>query len=92
MVEILGKYYYVDIDSITEKCKTGEIINEEDGTQGTEINIFKYEIIKMCLERILSEYDEVDPQMGAFASQELSVSFKLAFNTLLKNEILIEEE
>ena len=91
MVEILGKYYYVDIDSITESCKTGEII-EEDGTKGTEINIFKYEIIKMCLERILSEYDEVDEQMGALASREMSLSFKLAFNTLLKNEILIEEE
>jgi hypothetical protein len=91
MVEILGKYYYVDIDSITEKCKTNETVIDEDGTQATEINIFKYEIIKMCLERILSEYQEIDEQMGAFATNEMSLSFKLAFNTLLKNEILIEE-
>jgi hypothetical protein len=39
----------------------------------------------------MSEYDEVDEQMGALATREMSVSFKLAFNTLLKNEILIEE-
>ena len=91
MVEILGKYYYVDIDSITEKCKTNEPVIDEDGTQANEINIFKYEIIKMCLERILSEYQEIDEQMGAFATNEMSQSFKLAFNTLLKNEILIEE-
>jgi hypothetical protein len=45
----------------------------------------------MCLERILSEYQEIDEQMGAFATNEMSLSFKLAFNTLLKNEILIEE-
>ena len=91
MVEILGKYYYVDIDAITEKCKTGETVTEEDGHETTEINIFKYETIKMCLERVLSEYDEVDEEMGAYATKGMSLSFRLAFNTLLKNEILIEE-
>jgi hypothetical protein len=30
MVEILGKFYYVDIEAITEKCKTGETVTEED--------------------------------------------------------------
>jgi hypothetical protein len=60
MVEIFGKSYYIDLDGITEKCRTGSQISEEDGSEVTEVNIFKYEVIKMCLDRVLSEYEEVD--------------------------------
>jgi hypothetical protein len=92
MVEIFGKYYYIDLDGITDKCRTGNKIKTEDEDEdGLEINIFKYEIIKMCLERILGEVDEVDEGMGAFAQNSTTTSFKLAFNTLIKYKILIEE-
>jgi hypothetical protein len=46
----------------------------------------------MCLDRVLNEYDEVDEEMGLFGSNNLNVSFKLAFNTLIKNGILIEDD
>ncbi len=92
MVEIFGKYYYIDLDGITEKCRTGKTIKtDEDEEETLEINIFKYEIIKMCLERVLGEVDEVDEGMGAFAQNSTTTSFKLAFNTLIKYKILIEE-
>jgi hypothetical protein len=92
MVEIFGKYYYIDLDGITDKCRTGNKIKTEDEDEDSlEINIFKYEIIKMCLERILGEVDEVDEGMGAFAQNSTTTSFKLAFNTLIKYKILIEE-
>ena len=91
MVEIFGKSYYIDLDGITEKCGTGSKINEEDGNEVTEINIFKYEVIKMCLDRILSEYDEVDEGLGPFAQNNTTTSFKIAFNTLIKYQILIED-
>jgi len=45
----------------------------------------------MCLETVLSEIQNVDNEMGAFAAKETSIAFNLAFNTLIKNEILIEE-
>jgi hypothetical protein len=91
MFEILGKNYYIDLDAITEKCKTSPMEDgDEKQNSGIEINLFKYESIKMCLERVMSEYDEIDDQL--FADKSLSVSFKLAFNTLTKNEIIIEEE
>ena len=92
MVEIFGKNYYLDIDGITEKCRTGNTIKEEDGTESTEINIFKYEIIKMCIERTLNEFNEVDEEMGVFAQSDTGISFKIAFNTLIKNEILKEDD
>jgi hypothetical protein len=92
MLEIFGKYYYIDLDRITDKCRTGNKIIDEDNEETLEVNIFKYEVIKMCLETILSELREVDEEMGAFASNETSVAFKMAFNTLIKNQILIEED
>jgi hypothetical protein len=98
MVELFGKIYYIDIDGITDKCRTGytikdEELNEEESelTETTEINIFKYEIIKMCLERVLGEIDEVDDELGAFGKNTSTTSFKIAFNTLIKHKILIEE-
>ena len=94
MVELFGKTYYIDLDGIIAKCGTVKNIVEEDEVEGEtlEINIFKYEIIKMCLERILSEYEEVDDTLGAFGKNSQSPSFKIAFNTLIKYEILIEDD
>ncbi|MEY2910588.1 MAG: hypothetical protein RIT01_617 [Pseudomonadota bacterium] len=92
MVEVFGKYYYIDLDTVTEVCRTGNTIKDDDGGESLEINIFKYEIIKMCLERVLNEFDESDEEMGLFAQKDTTISFRLAFNTLVKNNILIEEE
>jgi hypothetical protein len=92
MVEIFGKSYYIDLDGITEKCRTGNTIKEDDGGEVTEVNIFKYEIIKMCLDRVLGEIDEIDEELGKFAQEGTSISFKIAFNTLIKNQILIEDD
>lgn len=45
----------------------------------------------MCLERVLGEVDEVDDELGAFGKNTSTTSFKIAFNTLIKYKILIEE-
>jgi hypothetical protein len=101
MVEYFGKNYYIDIDGITDKCRTIKTKqNNDDDTEGEfedegtiEINIFKYEIIKMCLERVLSEYEEDDNEMSILKGSDNSpISFKIAFNTLIKYEILIEDD
>jgi hypothetical protein len=95
MVEIYGKNYYIDLDSVTDRCriepiKKYEEDEEEDENSGS-LNIFKYEIVKMCLERVLGEYDEQDDDSDIFGVKKASQSFKIAFNTLIKYEILIEE-
>jgi hypothetical protein len=46
----------------------------------------------MCLERILGEMDDVDEELGAFGQNNTNISFKIAFNTLIKNQILIEDD
>jgi hypothetical protein len=94
MVEIYGKNYYIDLDSVTDRCRIESIKkyeeDEEDENSGS-LNIFKYEIVKMCLERVLGEYDEQDDDSDIFGVKKASQSFKIAFNTLIKYEILIEE-
>ena len=92
MVEIFGKSYYIDVDGISQKCQTGNQIQNEDGTTTLEINIFKYEIIKTCIERVLNEFEEVDNELEELGKESLSISFKIAFNTLIKYDILISED
>jgi hypothetical protein len=49
-------------------------------------------MIKMCVERVLSEYEEDDESMGVFGKEKTPMSFKIAFNTLIKYGIIIEED
>lgn len=101
-MHILGKNYYINIDEIIKKCrpdygtqnfdeKKFPIISE-NGETILEINAFKYELFKSCIERVLSEYPENtdDDILGAFTEKPTSTSFNIAFNTLLKYEILNE--
>ena len=97
MVELYGKQYYIDLDAVTDRCRIEGIKKyddeEEDGDDlgSSSLNIFKYEIIKMCLERVLGEYDDEDEDSALFGTKAASPSFKIAFNTLIKYQILIEE-
>jgi hypothetical protein len=94
---MFGKNYYIDFDGITDKCrinkkKTKKTQPESEDSDSIEVNIFKYEIIKMCLDRVLNEFENVDEEMGLFAQNDTTVSFKLAFNSLIKNDIIKEDE
>lgn len=90
MVEIFGKHYYLDFDAVTEKCRTKGTFTE-DG-EPTEINVFKYDLLKMCIDRVVNDFEEPDESMGVFGKNELSPSFKIAFNTLIKYDILLEDD
>jgi hypothetical protein len=96
MVEIYGKHYYIDIDAVMDSCKIEKPIvkpatKSKGDTENIEINIFKYEILKLCLERVLSEYEEVDEELGELSQKDSSISFRIGFNTLLKYDILIDD-
>jgi hypothetical protein len=97
MLKILNEEYYLDFDRIEEFVnipQTKEVVdvkeNEDDDDldeTGQQISIVKYEMIKMMVDVILSEGGEVDEVMGT-RSSELSIPFKLAFNSLLNKKIL----
>jgi len=92
MVEIFGKFYFIDLDALTNSCKTGTTIKDADDNETFEINIFKYELFKLCVERLLNEYEQENDGIDALIQNNISVSFRFAFNTLLKHNIIIEDD
>jgi hypothetical protein len=66
---------------------------DDDAYESTiEINVFKYEMFKMCVERVLSEFVEVEEDAELFGDIPMSPSYNIAFNTLRVYEIIKENE
>lgn len=88
MIEVLGQMYYVDFDKIESYIDTigDESLNISGGTE-MKINVVKYELIKLMLDVIFSESEMVDNKLG-LKSSEISIPFKLAFNSLLNKNII----
>lgn len=81
MFKIFNENYYVDLDVLDEYVNLTSISGEP------QIHLVKYESIKSMLETVLTESNEVDEDLG-LKSNELSIPFKIAFNTLLIKKII----
>jgi len=94
MLEVLGEKYYIDVDKIIDICRPSEQPEPEgDGERQVELNVFKFDCYKVCLDRVLSEYQEEDDQdVAAFTNKVNNPGFAIAFNTLEKNKILMRYE
>jgi len=90
MLNVLGENYYVDLDEIEKFLDMSEFFPNEPLTGGTEmrINIVKFELVKMLLEVVLSEQDEMDDKLGLKSNNNISIPFKLAFNSLLNKKLI----
>jgi hypothetical protein len=65
----------------------------ENSNQGIQIDISKWEILRLMIEALMSNHSEIDDKLGiAGLNNNSSIPFKIAFNTLLKYNILQEEE
>jgi hypothetical protein len=88
MLKIIGEHYFIDLDAI-EKYVDMTVQNTElTGKTETAINIIKYETVKLMLDVILTEADDSDDKLGLASANNLSLPFKLAFNTLLNKKII----
>lgn len=81
MFKILGENYYIDLDKIEKEV---ELLNTSGESQ---IHLVKYEMIKNMVETILTENEVVDENMG-FKTNEVTLPFKISFNTLLMKKII----
>jgi hypothetical protein len=93
MLNVLGNNYFVDFDAIEKYIDMSgvpekEINEEEGGMSEMKVNIIKYEMIKMMLEVVLSEETDVDEKLGMKNSNNISVPFKIAFNSLLNKNLI----
>jgi hypothetical protein len=86
MLEVLGEHYYIDLESVSKTIDMP--FQSLSGETEQTINLVSFEVIKMMLEIIMTERDEVDENLGVHSSRNLSIPFKMAFNTLVKHEIL----
>lgn len=86
MLKILGENYYFDLDRI-EKYINVELSDGSSGSSENQINVVKYDMVKVLTETILTENEEVDENLGPKASG-LSIPFKIAFNTLLNKKLI----
>jgi hypothetical protein len=86
MVKIFNEYYYVDL----ERFETYLSIPPKEGEENSDnqFSAIKYEMSKLMVEVIMSEHKELDETLGITNQSDLSIPFKLAFNTLLKHNIL----
>ncbi len=83
MLKILNEHYYLDLDQMENFIN----IPVESSGETQTISVVKYEMCKMMVEILMTESEEVDETLGK-SSSEISIPFKLAFNTLINKKIL----
>lgn len=85
MLKVLGENYFIDFQKIEEVITIKQV---ETGDTEQNISIVKFELIKTMLDVVFSESTEVDDKLGTKGTNELTIPFKIAFNTLLRYNIL----
>jgi transcription termination factor NusB len=90
MIKVLGENYYIDLDKIEEYLDMSNQYTEGEtsGNTETRINIIKFEMVKMLVDTILTEHEEIDEQLGMKSSSNTSIPFRLAFNSLLNKKLI----
>jgi hypothetical protein len=58
------------------------------GTTEMKINVIKFEMVKMLLDTVLTEQDIVDDKLGIKSNSNLSIPFRIAFNSLLNKKLI----
>jgi hypothetical protein len=90
MISVLGENYYIDLDVIEEYLDMSDDTTTEplSGTTEMKINIIKFEMVKTLLDTILTEQETVDEKLGMKSNSNLSIPFRIAFNSLLNKKLI----
>jgi hypothetical protein len=85
MLKFLGENYFIDIEKVNQLTIMKDV---ESGTTETNISIVKFELVKTLIDVVMTENEEIDENLGMKGTNNLSLPFKLAFNTLLTYGII----
>jgi hypothetical protein len=94
MIKVLGENYYFDLDKIEEyldmSVKPDEDMEDDEfsGSTDMKVNIIKFEMVKMLMDTILTEHEEIDEKLGMKSSNNTSIPFRLSFNSLLNKKLI----
>jgi len=86
MLKILGENFYFDIDAIEEYINV-EPPADYSGVPQNHISVVKYDMVKMMIETLIVENEEADEALG-MRNSELSIPFRLAFNSLMFKKLI----
>lgn len=87
MLKVLGENYFVDLDQIEQYLDIKEVEADFSGNSESKVNIIKLEMVKMLMEVLLTENNDMDDKLG-LKSKETSIPFRIAFNTLLNKKLI----
>jgi len=103
LFKIAKEEFYFDIDKISDYIRIDGSVDQlfqkpllvetEEGMEGETIqqmiDVAKWEVIKAMTDTVLNENGVIDESMGITKlGDQLSIPFRLAFNTLLKHKII----
>ena len=93
MLTFLGENYYLDINELErqvsyEKSVMPLAVTGETEQPEQQISVTRYDTFKSLIEVLLTEREELDESLGMHGAKDLTIPFKLAFNTLLINHVL----
>jgi len=86
MITVLGENYYLDLSEIDKVVAMNR--ENDEGVLEKHTDVVQYDFVKILVEVLLTEREEIDENLGIHSSRNLSIPFKFAFNTLLYNKIL----
>jgi hypothetical protein len=81
LFKTFGENYYIDLDKLEKEIELANSTGE------THFHLVKYEMIKMMIETIMTEPESIDEKLGP-SSSELTIPFKISFNTLRVKNII----
>lgn len=88
MLELFGEHYYLNLENI-DKFVNVSNMPTTGTTEGEEkIAFVKYEMIKIMTDVIMSESEDIDEKLGSKSSSQVTIPFKLAWNTMLLNKFI----
>jgi hypothetical protein len=85
MISVFGENYHLNLTNIDK------FVNLESGSGDTEnqhISVTKYEMIKIMIDVVFSEQEDVDDKLGTKGAEKLNIPFRLAWNTLLRYKLI----
>ena len=90
MLNFLGEKYYLDIDELESQVSLNKskIIILSGESENEQLSITRYETFKSLIDVVLTEREELDENLGIQAASNLTIPFKISFNTLLLHKII----
>jgi hypothetical protein len=88
MITLFGENYYINLDNIDKYVNIQSTPVSASTEPEQHISIVKYEMIKTLTDVILSEHEDIDEKLGNKVSSQLTIPFKIAWNTMLVNKLI----